>query len=118
MRAILDKIARLPRRAFRQLGEAAGYEVREKVPPFSPFECLVLQGCRDLLSSGPKLAIELHVDLLRRYGSSLEEFLELIDADRCRGTMLPRSGPQTAVPFDPNSLPSSGIVNLFLEKKK
>jgi len=80
------------------------------------FECFVLRGCRELLNSRPKMAIELHIDLLARYGSTVSEFLNLIDAVDCQGSMLIRSGSQTAVPFDPAALPSSGIVNLFVRR--
>ncbi|MGZ3821681.1 MAG: FkbM family methyltransferase, partial [Mucilaginibacter sp.] len=44
------------------------------------FEVEVLKGAHDLLKTLPKLAIELHPDLIHRYGSSIDELLSLIDS--------------------------------------
>jgi len=81
------------------------------------FECSVLQGCKELLARKPRLAIELHVDLLPRYGTSLAEFLALIGAERYAGTMLVRARPREVLPFEPAAIPSGGIVNLFLQPR-
>jgi FkbM family methyltransferase len=46
------------------------------------YEVAVLRGGAKVLSSTPKLAIEIHTDLLARYGSTIEELFELIGAER------------------------------------
>ncbi len=45
------------------------------------FEIEVLKGAQKLIKEKlPKLAIEVHTDMIERYGSSIEELLSLIDA--------------------------------------
>lgn len=43
------------------------------------FETDVLKGAADILKSKPKLMIELHPDMIERYGSTMDELLSLID---------------------------------------
>ncbi len=43
------------------------------------FEVEVIKGAEELLKTFPKLAIELHPDMIERYGSSVDELLSLID---------------------------------------
>jgi FkbM family methyltransferase len=45
------------------------------------FELQVLQGARKVLSTRPKLAIEIHTEALPKYGASVAEILSLIGAD-------------------------------------
>ncbi|MFA6086223.1 FkbM family methyltransferase [Mucilaginibacter sp.] len=45
------------------------------------FETDVLKGATELLKTMPKLAIELHPDMMSRYGSSVEELLSLLSTD-------------------------------------
>lgn len=46
------------------------------------FELQVLQGARGILKQRPKLAIEIHPDLLAQYGGSVRELLDLLQLDR------------------------------------
>jgi FkbM family methyltransferase len=43
------------------------------------FEVEVLKGAAEVLKTRPKLAIEVHTDVLRRYGTSVEELLSYLD---------------------------------------
>ena len=43
------------------------------------FEIEVLKGAKQILKTLPKLVIELHPDMISRYGSTIEELLSLID---------------------------------------
>lgn len=45
------------------------------------FEVEVLKGAQEILRSKPKLAIEVHVDMLERYSSTVEDLLSLIDEE-------------------------------------
>jgi FkbM family methyltransferase len=79
------------------------------------FEQKVLSGGRGVLARRPRLAIELHLDSLARYDSSVEEIFALIHIDDYRGVMYQRPDYVNVTEFDRAHLPSSGIVNLFLE---
>ena len=46
------------------------------------FEQQVLQGAMKILASKPKLAIELHTEVLELYGASVEKIIDLIGIDR------------------------------------
>lgn len=46
------------------------------------FEAEVLKGAQNVLAKCPKIHLELHPNPLKRFGSSLEEVLELMGADR------------------------------------
>jgi FkbM family methyltransferase len=46
------------------------------------FEVEVLRGARRILSKRPKLAIEIHTEILSHYGSSIEELFSLIHASQ------------------------------------
>jgi FkbM family methyltransferase len=48
------------------------------------FEVQVLEGARKILSTRPKLAIEIHADLLAEYGASVQDLFRLIDVERYR----------------------------------
>ena len=45
------------------------------------FEMQVLQGAAEILSTRPKLAIEIHTDDLGKYGASVKDLLRLIDVE-------------------------------------
>ena len=45
------------------------------------FEVQVLQGAKKILSRRPKLEIEVHTELLRQFGTSVEELLGLINVE-------------------------------------
>lgn len=45
------------------------------------FETEVLRGAKQILSTLPKLAIEIHTDILQQYGTSVRELLKEIDLD-------------------------------------
>lgn len=85
------------------------------------YEMQVLRGCRSILSRAPKLALELHMDQLPRYGASVQEVLDGIGVERYEGTMLVRADSGTAQdvlrPFDRNAIPHSGVANLFLSPR-
>lgn len=83
------------------------------------YELEVLKGCRNLLSRAPKLALELHLDLLREHGKSAKDVFELINIRRYDGTMVIRpNASEKLQKFDPASFPESGIVNVFLKPIK
>jgi FkbM family methyltransferase len=46
------------------------------------YEAEVLKGATEILRTAPKLAIELHTEILGRYGTSVKEILDLIDVSR------------------------------------
>ena len=78
----------------------------------------MLSGCRKILARKPKLAIELHLDVLGKYGSSIEQLWELIDVDAYRGDISIRQGDRNKlVEFDKNLVPAEGIASVFLEPK-
>ena len=83
------------------------------------FECDVLKGANTVLRQRPKLALELHVDLLVEAGSSAHEVWSLLEEkgmlDDRKITMLSRpnwNDVQTVEAFD--DVPKTGVVNLFV----
>lgn len=83
------------------------------------FETEVLAGAPELLREKPKLALELHVDMLRDLGSSAEATWTLLqDSGILEGrsiTAVRRPDWNTILPiggFD--DIPKSGVVNLFV----
>ena len=83
------------------------------------FEMGVLEGASEVLKRRPKLALELHVDLLPQAGSSSIAVWELLDAAKMfenrRITMLARpnwNDVQAVAAFD--EVPKNGVVNLFV----
>lgn len=82
------------------------------------YELEVLKGCRSLLERAPKLALELHLDLLRERGHSVTDVFDLIQVGRYRGEMALRpDSPNVLRPFSVSALPDAGIVNVFLSAK-
>ena len=78
------------------------------------FETAVLKGCKELLWRRPRLAIEVHIDALAKYGSSVAEVFDLIDIAHYEGTIIIRPDYITVRQFDRTEMPAAGIVNLFL----
>jgi hypothetical protein len=100
-----------------------GDELDEKYGPFGMlkvdvegYEGQVLRGCRRLLARRPALALELHLDQLARFGTTVEEIFGMVAADEYEGTMIRRGDP-TVIPFDRAALPKEGIVNVFLKPR-
>lgn len=48
------------------------------------FELQVLQGARKILSTHPKFAIEIHTEMLAKYGASVEDLFRLIGVENYR----------------------------------
>lgn len=83
------------------------------------YETQVLRGAGSLLTKIPRLAIELHLDLLAQAGSSLAEFWSLLETNRMVGekTIIAIQRPDwnTGRPIKSiTDLPDSGVVNLFI----
>ncbi len=85
------------------------------------FEVNVLEGCRKILSSLPKIALEIHLDSIPQYGASVSDIFRLIPIERYKGKYFWNPGTQYIRPdshelkdFDINTLPKTGIINLFL----
>jgi FkbM family methyltransferase len=82
------------------------------------FETQVLKGCKNLLRRRPKLAVELHLDEMPKYGTNAAEVLELINVKDYEGTMVMRPDTSTIRSFVPDQMPEHGIVNLFLTPRQ
>jgi FkbM family methyltransferase len=80
------------------------------------FEGQVLSGCKEILSSKPKLAIELHVPILHQYQTSVEEIFRLIGIENYEGVIIERSNKYQSKSFSVDSIPND-IVNLLLRPK-
>jgi len=80
------------------------------------YEAQVLKGARKIMSQRPKIALELHLDDIASYGSSVNEIAELIGIDDYYGEMMIRAKDwETLYPFQSiTDFPQSGIVNLFM----
>jgi FkbM family methyltransferase len=89
------------------------------------YELEVLRGCQEILKSRPMVALEVHLDLLKSFGASVDEIWSLIPMDRYEARYLhnPKSAyirPDTHTVTKLNNLhefPTTGIVNLFLFPK-
>ena len=95
-------------------------ELSSKYGPFTAmkidvegFEHEVLKGATELLASRPKILLELHAELLPRYGSSVEQVLAMLPS--YEGTFMPRVAHWTDVrPYPAEKVPTDVSVNLFL----
>ena len=67
------------------------------------FEAGVLQGASRILQRRPKIAIEVHVEWLARYGSSVAEVIELLNLNRYHVSVLAHGGTQVR-PWDSSDL--------------
>ncbi|OUT54283.1 hypothetical protein SV7mr_33280 [Stieleria bergensis] len=86
------------------------------------YETQVLRGAGSLLKKIPRLAIELHLDLLQQAGSSLAEFWSLLETNIAVGdkTVIAIQRPDwnTGRPITSiTDLPDSGVVNLFISNE-
>lgn len=90
------------------------------------YEVEVLRGCREILKRSPKLAIEIHNDEIPKRGHSLDDLLDLIDAEKYQGEMIVRpKSPTDRIPFSISALKSLKrdpnleylAVNVFLVRK-
>ena len=81
------------------------------------YEGRALRGCRRLLASRPKIALEVHRSMLGRYGTTVEEIFDLLDIDRYEGVAMRRDF-VTTLPFEPYNLPEDDTLNLFLRPKQ
>lgn len=63
------------------------------------YEVEVLKGAKNILQKAPKICIEVHTDLLPRYGTSVKELLSLIDLSRYQ-CWVQWDTTKTPVPFD------------------
>lgn len=105
--------------------QVQGIRGDDLLEPFNPFDVLkvdvegyeeaVLRGCKAILKRKPKLALEIHLDLLRHYDSSVSTLFDLIDIGNYQGKMMVRPDWHTLHDFSVEALPSTGVVNLFLE---
>ena len=80
------------------------------------YEAKVLSGCKKILESKPKLAIELHVPFLKNYNTNTEEIFRLIGVQNYEGTMIFRKDKSKSYPFKVNSI-NNDVINLFLQPK-
>jgi FkbM family methyltransferase len=79
------------------------------------FEGGVLKGATQILQRRPKIAIEVHVDWVSRYGSSVKEVLNLLPLDSYRVWVLHHKSPEVK-PWNGEDLASISACkfNLFL----
>ncbi len=102
----------------------SGDKLDERYGPFTMlkvdvegFEEQVLSGCKKILERRPKLALEIHLNHLELYGSSLDAILELIHVGEYEGTMIMRPDFRTVHTFSLENFPAEGDVNVFLTPK-
>jgi FkbM family methyltransferase len=82
------------------------------------YEAHVLQGATRVLEARPAIALELHLDLLARYGSSAVDVLQQIGLSAYDVTMMVRPDWETLRTFEGvASLPAGGTVNLFFRPR-
>jgi FkbM family methyltransferase len=80
------------------------------------FEEEVLKGATGLFErSKPKLALEIHSDFLKGYGSTLQSLASAGHFSDYAGTMVVRALDRTkSHPFDLEAVPNKGVANVFL----
>lgn len=90
------------------------------------YEIEALRGCREILKRSPKLAIEIHNEEIPKRGHSLDDLLNLINAEKYQGEMIVRpKSPTDRIPFSIAALkglkrdPKAEYlaVNVFLIRK-
>lgn len=77
----------------------------------------VLKGAAQTLKTLPRIALELHIDLLNRRQVSYLDVLKMIDLEKYTGKMQILENWKELIDFNIQSLPSEGIVNILLEPK-
>lgn len=80
------------------------------------FEAEVLKGAARILQTRPKIALELHTEILQDYDSSVEEILSLINIDDYQCWIQWKDG-EEPVPYD-LSTPITTTVHLFALPKE
>jgi len=88
------------------------------------YEVQVLEGCKEILKSLPKIAIELHLESITQYQRVVDDVFKIIPIENYEGKYFWNSGGDYIRPdshkltnFDLNKFPKDGIVNLFLTPK-
>ncbi len=79
------------------------------------FEEKVLVGCETILKSRPKLAIELHLELMKSYHSKVQDIFDIIGIQNYEGKMMIWPDSENLLPFDPSHIPETEIINVFLK---
>lgn len=80
------------------------------------YEAKVLAGCKQILKSRPKIALELHVPFLRKYHSNVEEIFKLIGIEDYEGIMIYRDEKFKSYPFSKSSI-KDVVINLLLRPR-
>ena len=101
-----------------------GDEIAEIQGPFNllkvdveGFEGKVLAGCKKILSNRPKLALELHLALMNRYGTKVEDIFEQINVADYQGRMIVPPNFDQLIEFDPKIVTKAHAINVFLTPK-
>jgi len=87
-----------------QLAKEYGFPQLVKID-VEGFEASVLRGASEIMRRRPKIAIEIHVDWLARYGSSVKEVLDLLHPESYRVFVL-RPKSQQVRPWNGEELPA------------
>jgi len=107
-----------------QVEAVTGDEMQEEYGPFNllkldveGFEGMVLAGCEKLLATKPKLALELHLGLIERYGATVEGIFEQIDIDAYEGYMIAAPDFNRILKFDRRNIPKTTGMHVFLKPR-
>jgi FkbM family methyltransferase len=83
------------------------------------YELEVLEGCQKLLARAPKIALEIHMETIRKRGQTLAAVFDLIDIHRYEGEMSIRPDKfREVVVFNPASIPEDSITNVLLKPRQ
>jgi FkbM family methyltransferase len=82
------------------------------------YEGKVLAGARRTLERRPRIALEVHDNILGRHGDSIETLTRGIGPDRYNTSMISEGGIVELGAFDPSRLPRNRITNLFLTPRE
>lgn len=83
------------------------------------YELKVLEGARELLSTLPRIDLEVHHDLMSRYGGAVRDLARYVPFDAYDIRMMVRPDWETLSSISSVSdLPTSGVSNLFFWPKK
>lgn len=80
------------------------------------YEAEVLKGAKEILKTTPKIALEIHTEVLGRHNTSVKELLELIDISRYN-CWIQTEDTEMPVPFEPQQAIAQR-VHLFAIPKK
>lgn len=80
------------------------------------YEKNVLEGSRKILSTRPKIALELHVPFLSKYKTTINEIFKLIKIEDYKGVMVFRKDKTKSYPFNPDLI-DNDVVNLLLSPR-